>query len=397
MTVKDLAYTVQQHLESATGERFKRSHTYQLFAAAFGFNSYAGLCADAVLSNSKLADKHAQYDFGHVNARSLAMGYSAKQTIAIANVIETLLVEQEVVIISFRELIARLHFKSGYGEWPDQWDESEPDEWHYDYDPEFGGFCSLAMTSSLFLSSLSSAASKGNADAHYALALLHAPVVREFDDWGEPATGSEYWYQQSMSGRLLTDYEQQFADDYSASTQGLKQETKLGRPVPADHAVSVRHLREAANLGHSVALLALAELFNESAFFDQLEWPENINPLRVAEVAERAGRFDEARSWLTQAATSGCVGAMQQLIEKDKYDDLSQCWTWVYLAQLLGTDFTWVKTEAINGDGSAYDDYVGGPIYVLESGGLDLAPISERKQAESRSRAAELFKNLSNI
>ena len=48
MTIKTLAYSAQQHLEANTGARYKRAHIYELLAAAFGFNSYASLCADAV-------------------------------------------------------------------------------------------------------------------------------------------------------------------------------------------------------------------------------------------------------------------------------------------------------------------------------------------------------------
>ena len=49
-----------------------------------------------------------------------------------------------------------------------------------------------------------------------------------------------------------------------------------------------------------------------------------------------------------------------------KFDDfdLQQKWTWVYLAQLMGTDLTVSDHYAIHEDGSMYYDDVGGPMYV---------------------------------
>ena len=41
MTIKELAYSAQQHLQASTGGSFKRAHVYELLAASFGFNSHA--------------------------------------------------------------------------------------------------------------------------------------------------------------------------------------------------------------------------------------------------------------------------------------------------------------------------------------------------------------------
>ena len=50
MTIKQLAFETQRHLQAQTSTTFKRSHVYELLAAAFGFNSYASLCAAYVFS-----------------------------------------------------------------------------------------------------------------------------------------------------------------------------------------------------------------------------------------------------------------------------------------------------------------------------------------------------------
>ena len=50
MTIKELAYAAQRHLQSKTDCVFKRSHIYELLAGAFGFDSYAALGCTAVLT-----------------------------------------------------------------------------------------------------------------------------------------------------------------------------------------------------------------------------------------------------------------------------------------------------------------------------------------------------------
>ena len=59
MTIKELAYSAQQHLQTNAGTRFKRAHIYELLAATFGFNSYAALCADAVFTKQSLSSRRA--------------------------------------------------------------------------------------------------------------------------------------------------------------------------------------------------------------------------------------------------------------------------------------------------------------------------------------------------
>jgi hypothetical protein len=51
MTIRELAYFTQLHLEASTGISFKRARIYELLAAAFGFKSYAALGVETPCSN----------------------------------------------------------------------------------------------------------------------------------------------------------------------------------------------------------------------------------------------------------------------------------------------------------------------------------------------------------
>ena len=63
-----------------------------------------------------------------------------------------------------------------------------------------------ALISPLRIDGLTNAAAKGNATAHFALALIHAD-----DDIDDVETGSDYWYQQAQSGRVLAGVEKEWA------------------------------------------------------------------------------------------------------------------------------------------------------------------------------------------
>ena len=222
---------------------------------------------------------------------------------------------------------------------------------------------------------MAAAASKGNALAHYALALIHTP-----DDEDDPDAGSSYWYSQGQQGLVLTGVEKEWAEAHEAR---LAQAEKYSR-----------HLREAGRLGNQDALLDLADRFDDPSFFEQPRHGVDADPSAIAAIAERMGRTSDAKRWLTLAAESGDTDAMLQLIEDYDHGDLERCWTWVYLSRLVGTDLTQDAHYAINEDGSDYDDDVGGPAYVAGRDGIDLKPLSAEQDATARLVAQKLFEQI---
>lgn len=204
---------------------------------------------------------------------------------------------------------------------------------------------SAGQFSPLLLAGLEAAAGKGSALAHYALALLHAP--RDEDDERE------------------------------AGLNQLEQYT--------------RHLREAGRLGNRLALLDLADRFDDPAFFEQPRSDIDADPAAIAAIAEGMGRSADAKYWLTVAARGGDTDAMLQLIEQHDRANLLRCWTWVYLAQLLGTDLTSDDYPAINANGSGNEDDAGGPVDTAGRGGIELKPLSAEQDTIAREVAQDLF------
>jgi hypothetical protein len=152
------------------------------------------------------------------------------------------------------------------------------------------------------------------------------------------------------------------------------------------------HLRAASALNHETALLEMAEHFGDPAFFEQLTtFSANIDAAHAADVAEHLGRRKDAWRWRTMAAQQGDTEAMRELVEGHDRLNLQQCWTWFYLAELLGTDLAKDEYRAINEDGSDYDDDVGGSAYVGGRGGVELEAIDAEEDAKARRAASTLY------
>lgn len=362
MTAKELAYSTQQHLQASTGANFKRAHIYELLAASFGFNSYAALGADSVFAERRSTNGHSSINEAVIRARCVALRYHPDVAKTTSLALSAFVVEQQIVVVRIADLVAELRDEGG--ELDDLDDIFDEDRWAN----------SLDLSSSILLDGLEGAASKGNAPAHYALALINAPD--EADEGHE--IGSEYWYAQAQQGRSLSGVEKEWADAHA---------TRL-----ATVAKYVHHLRSAARLGQQDALLDLANQFDDPAFFEQVEPHVNSDPALVAEIAERLGRKEDAKQWLTAAAESGDIEAMRQLIEDYDHDDLQRCWTWVYYAELVGADLTKDEHYAIHEDGSEYDDDVGGTAFVAGRDGVELDPLGMEHDASARRAAQEFFK-----
>lgn len=360
MTIKEFAYSAQQHLQASTGGSFKRAHVYELLAASFGFNSHAAFGVDTVLTELRQNDRRVVPQSALIKRRCIELGYQPDTVILASSALESFLAERQIGVASISSLVSRLRGESSSQDEELEYDEDEL------FDPTDEAF------GPILLDGLAAAASKGNALAHYALALIHAP-----DDEDDPDAGSSYWYSQGQQGRVLTGVEKEWAEAHEAR---LAQAEKYSR-----------HLREASRLGNQDALLDLADRFDDPSFFEQSRHGVDADPAAIAAIAERMGRTSDAKHWLTLAAERGDTDAMLQLIEEHDQGDLQRCWTWVYLSQLVGTDLTRDAHYAINEDGSDYDDDVGGPAYVAGRDGVDLEPLAPAQDAAARLAAQKLF------
>lgn len=379
MTIKEFAYSAQQHLEPQTGEKFKRAHIYELLAASFGYNSFAALCAESVVFQGKQSSKHCSQHNLDLRQRCAELGYPSATADIVFAEFPQLIADQRISIVNIPELISKLRgdfsYQDGYPEWDaDEYDDEIEDNTLFDQSYADDDYYQDDLPPELLLG-LEAAAGKGNAHAHYAIALFLMPDT-DYDQ----TPGSEYWYTQEQRGRVLTGVEKVCADMHAQSINNAQK--------------FEFHLREAGRLGNEDALLDLAEHFDDPSFFEQDINSENHDPLRVAEIAESLGRIHDVHEWLTKAAEAGDTEAMRRLIEEFDQDNLQRCWSWVYLAQLLDTDLTRDDYYAIHEDGSHYDDDVGGPMYVDGRDGIKLTTLSDAEDALARKIAKALFEKM---
>lgn len=376
MTIKQLVFDARQLLQSQAGAAIKLSHVYELMASAYGFKTYASLCAEHVFTRVGQDQTPSAKAIGE---RCPELGYAPENARSIADLLPRYLRDQNIRVVRIPDLLAAIHEDSP--EIQDDWGDEEEqfgeldDESDTDSEPSIHGEPEFSSDDALLMSGLKAAAERGNAEAHFALALLLNP--ESFDDDQEDRSGW-YWAQQESEGRTLSGIEKEWAQSYRDTRD---------RTMAFEH-----HLRSAGALGHSGALLLMAEHFNDATFFETAKDLSRVSdPVHTARIAENLERHDDAKAWWIRAAEHGNTEAMRHLIECYGDDDLTRCWTWLYLAQLLGTDLTKDHYEAIDESGAPYDDDVGGAAYVGGFGGVELAGISDAEHAKAREHADTLY------
>ncbi|RTL02024.1 MAG: hypothetical protein EKK65_05915 [Lysobacterales bacterium] len=388
-SIHEFVYTAQQHLRARHALRIQRTHLYELLAAAFGYKSYAAFCAESIFIRRPMSPLQASGYMQRIIDRCGEIGHSQEAGIVTAEALCSMIGEHEICASRMCDLIVQLQRLKGREVDLDQFefdeDESDEDEESEEGDQDaISGFDDDLdiwienLNPGLLTSSLDQAAARGNPLAHYLLAIVHDP-----DGGEELQPGADYWYRQAQAGRVLSGFQKQFADEYEKAL--------------LNRALYEKHLREAARLGQPDALLELAEKTGDPAFFEQNCGVVHTSPARVAEIAEEMGRVGDARSWRIRAANSGDLDVMRYLLERHSEHDLQQCWTWVYLARLMGVDFTEDDFYAIHEDGSDYDDDVGGPMFVDGREGINLLPVGSEQDQQARKVAAELFEAIRRV
>jgi len=400
MTHKTFAHDLHRHMHETVGIEFKRAHIHELTAAALGFSSNAALLTEHLICcrAPTIAPEHPAIErVRDVQFRARQLKYPDTKLTAIAQSVCIEVERKGLHPVSLDHLIgwlfgkqAQLHAKAVTV--LTQPPNAETAETHAGFDDddenaEVVGFdVSVVdqldeLNQSWLLDQLANRSDREDYRVHLAAALLADdgeltdPIVAETDIPGR------HWYLQQKKGTALDGATKEWADDY------LKELTR--------NQGVLKHLERAADLGSVDAMLLLAFKVGDHRVFD-LDAPEfrlRISPREIADLAERFGYDDWVVQWLKQAAKTGDLVAMRELIEKCPDDGLGT-WTWYQLALLLGTDLTKDDHRAINEDGSDYDDDVGGHAYVGGSDGVRLPSVPTDVQATAKREAVNLYNAL---
>ncbi len=374
MTIKQYAYNLHAHLRALGLVSLARSQVHELLAAAAGFATHAAFQHQAAWCDVAWRDTGFPPDEDRVLQRCLQFGLSPEDSVRTAQGLGGFLGASGFAPVRFEELIAALG--SAEDEWADA-DEAES--------PVFAEWISSALISRmgvgldalleelpLLLEGLEAAGARGVAAAHLATAYLLEPYggLPDEDDhrFGRELRQRGQWSAEPVSFAAI-----------AAGAGGFAR-------VVAKHRY---HLLAAARGGDRRAMLLTAERYGDPAVLE-LEPSDHMDPYDMVDLADAHGRPELAHQWLTVLAREGEVSAMRELIE-DRGETPFRAWVWMHLSRMLGQDLSQDRHEAINEDGTPYDEDVGGPAYVGGVDGIELAPLAAEENRRAKEESAQLF------
>lgn len=395
MTLKELAHTAHQHLQSRAGCAIKRSHVHELLAAAFGYQSWAAFLSESLLADAGVGA--APEDASpRVIGRAVQLGYGQSASVEMASALLEFVGERKLSSVRWSEITALLESPPHSTNEGDG-DDDEEEDW--DDDDEAAGVETQDATRNRLLKSpllqdgLERSAEGRGAERHHVLAALY-----------RCARPNPYLYEESLKGRVLTAVERGWVNDY------LRLEPRFARYE--------QHLKAAALGGVRAAAVEYAAVFESREFF---ELAERLSGDVDAERMVRLAATPEAQArWLQVAADQGSESALQQLAhegdrsalerlaERGDVDALRaaaeqalhrgeslRAWTWQYLALRHGVDLT-KSTMAAYHDGGPqhgqfYDSDFGGALYVDGDEALELPEIGPAEHREAKALAGAMF------
>ncbi|MEN5208097.1 hypothetical protein ABE493_08250 [Stenotrophomonas terrae] len=374
MTIKQYAFHVHAYLRTQVSASLTRSQVHELLAAAAGFATHAAFHHQAAWCDVPWCKTGLTADENLVIQRCLHFGMSLEEAERAAQGLVSLLGTSGYAPVRFEELITAL--ASHESEWAEAGGAGSAvvAEWvATDLVSRMQqGFDALLGELPLLLEGLEAAASRGIAAAHLASAYMLEPYggLPDEDDrrFGRELRRRGQWSVEPVG----------FAEIAAGADRFVR--------VVAKHRY---HLLAAARGGVARAMLLTAERYGDPGVLE-LEPSDEMDPYAMANLADTHGRPELAHQWLTVLARDGDVSAMHALIE-DRNETPFRSWVWMHLSRMLGRDLSQNRHEAINEDGTLYDDDVGGPMYVGGVDGIELAPLATAESRRAKEEAAQLF------
>lgn len=394
MTLKALAHSAQQHLQTLAGLPVKRSHIHELLAAAFGYSSWAAFCSESLLADAGVGDALAGSS-PQLIGRAVQLGYGQAASVLLADAFVAFAMARQVSRIRWvdvREALAAAPFpvdenrlEDDDADWDDEDEAPQPA-------PIAGSVPHRFLSSPLLLDSLEQMAEGAEGEVHHLLATLY-----------QCKRPNPYLHEESLKGRQLTRIEQVWVDEYMLAEPRFRKYEA--------------HLKAAALGGVRHAAVEYAAVFDSREFFELVEWMAgDVDADRMAQIAATP---DARAEWLRTAAEGGSdpalrtlarggdawaqerlaehgdIGALRDVAERAvENGDVMKAWTWQHLALLHGADLT-VSTMRAYHDGGPqhgefYDSDFGGAMYADGEEGLRLLPLGLEEDQLARSLAREI-------
>ena len=103
MTLKALAHSAQQHLQTRAGLPVKRSHVHELLAAAFGYSSWAAFRSESLLADAGVGDALAGAS-PQLIGRAVQLGYGQGASVLLADALVAFAVARQVSCVRWADV-----------------------------------------------------------------------------------------------------------------------------------------------------------------------------------------------------------------------------------------------------------------------------------------------------
>ena len=306
MTIKAFVHTTQLELKDVLGISLKRSHIYEMIAAAYGYSTYASLQADAILlSNTKW---QVALDVSAIEARANILGISIPELVA--QKLATSLVQAGIISLRVKEIL-RNRLNEDY-------------------------ITQLYIKSNQ-LPPNSTTASRFSSSDHYAGELMSMFKQNEFNS---PLVHQGLVQLSAFADRnasSFTDFElHQKLYRIASGFNGTDINSLVGKDKER-YVYWLHHLKKSAMRFDMEAIELLStHRLDVSLYMNVLK--DYTYHETVAVKCEDAGYMQQAHYWWIKSALKGSINAMHKLISNYEKEDLYRCWIWVLLAECIGYD-----------------------------------------------------------
>nr|WP_042861385.1 hypothetical protein [Acinetobacter radioresistens]EKU3442198.1 hypothetical protein [Acinetobacter baumannii] len=344
MSIQEFVFQLSNKVQLKHTVKIARSHLYELIAVSRGYKSYNALIAQNIIINAEFGHNFKNGGFHsndihqallkklHVLLKSDLPDTSYKEIAQTLHTELLLLKIESINLPSIREELSYMDFADGL---------IQSDE-----DVDFEEIkCNLDQIKSYAEDRHNPDACAVMAGYYRYLANQIAPNGKQWSNFGAIWSNTQFKYIQNEETRK----NKALYESYIQQAETFEEKIRL-QPIN------------------------LNELLSEDYYYGEQNIKDN----------------DEFYQKLIYVCRLGDVEAIELYLYDDHFKSLDDAWTYVYLAQMLGVDFTRDDYKAYNADtGEEYDGY--GPLEAIGRDAIDIPPLDSERNELAKERAKELF------
>lgn len=352
MSIQEFVFQLSEKVQLKHSVKIARSHIYELIAVSRGYKSYNALIAQNIIINAKYGQnfKNGSFHSNHIQQALLTKlhvllksNLSEKTYKNIAQTIHTELLLLKIETINLRSIrkeLSYIDFENGLI-------LNDDDDYSYlDDDYSYFNFEEIKHN----LAQIQSyAEERNNPDACAVMAGYYRYLANQIAPYGK---------NDSNFGAIWSNTQFKYIQN---------EETKKNK--------------------------ALFETYIQQA--ETFEEKIRMQPINLAELLSQYGDQniednDEFYQKLIYVCRMGDVEAIELYLYDNHFKSIEDAWTYVYLAQLCGVDFTRDDYKAFNAyTGEEYDGY--GPVEAIGRDAIHIPPLDSERNELAKEVAKKLF------